>query len=287
MEIINYKGQETKLVKCLSATFPKMSYACIQKLLRKKDIKVNGVRVHDNVTIKDGDQIYVYATQEMIEGISLKPVVVFEDDNVIICDKPTGVEVESEMYNDLTLSVNNYLKAKNQKASAVHRIDRNTRGLVVFAKNKEAYECLLEAFKLRTIDKFYMAMIVGRPNKEEYHLSAYLKKDANASLVKISDDPIPGYEPIETKFKVKERLPGRTIVEVELITGKTHQIRAHLAHVGYPLVGDTKYGDFSKNKEFGANRHMLIAYKICFRFKPNSPLYYLNNSVVVLNDLSF
>ncbi len=287
MEIIVYKGNDTKLVKAISEEFPKMSYSAIQKLLRKKDVKVNGVRVHENVSVKDGDEIYVYASNEVLNGIVIKPVVVFEDDNIIILDKPVGLEVESEVYNDLTASVNGYLKDKQQKAAAVHRIDRNTRGLVVFAKNKEAYQELLDAFKKRTIDKFYLAMVVGRPTKQEDHLYAYLYKDPKQARVYISDDPKTNYEPIETKYKVVERMEGKTLIEVELITGKTHQIRAHMAHIGYPLVGDGKYGLNQVNKEFQADGQALIAYKICFRFKPNQKLYYLNNKVIKLDNAKF
>ena len=272
MEILNFHGQDKKLVKFLSESFPKMSYASIQKLLRLKDVKVNGKRVGDNVVLKDGDELYVYASEEMINGITLKPVVDYEDDNIIICDKPVGIEVESDKYNDLTLSVNAYLKQKNQKASPVHRIDRNTTGLVVLAKNEQSKQELEKAFKLHAIEKFYTCVVVGQPKVAEKNMTAYLVKDSKNSFVKIFDSEQKGACEIKTNYKLLKTNGKLSLLQVELLTGKTHQIRAHLAHENLPILGDEKYGNKLANKLYGMHRQLLASTKLVFHFNSQSVL---------------
>lgn len=284
---IKYNGKDAKLVNVIIKELPSISYANIQKLLRKKEIKVNGKKVGDNISVKENDIIQVFAPKEMLEGVKIVADVVYEDDNVIILNKPSGLEVESTAGNDFTAVVNSYLQEKNQKARAVHRLDRNTKGLVIFAKNDKAYTELLRAIKNHKIDKFYLTEVWGQPKEKKATLIAYLKKDAKKSLVNIQSKPIFGYERIETKYEVVEKLRTKTILRVQIITGKTHQIRAHLAYAGYPVVGDTKYGDFEKNKKLKADRQHLIAYKLKFNFDKTSFLQYLNGVELELKNVEF
>ncbi len=285
MQVVKHKGQTIKLDKFLTNVYPNISYSYIQKLLRLKDIKVNNKRVNKIIEVNDGDEVVIYADEQKLSGKILTPNIVFEDDNIIVVDKPSGIETTSEKYNDLLLSVNTYLNDKGQSAAACHRLDRNTRGLVVFAKTNEVYGELTTAFKNRTIDKYYLALVYGKPSKSQEMLKAFLFKDAKKSKVLISDTKKPHYEPIETWYKVVKSEGDTSLLEVKLITGKTHQIRAHLAHVGLPLVGDGKYGKNSANKSLRADGQALVAYKIKFNFVPSQKLYYLNNQVVSLKNV--
>jgi len=290
MDVVQHKGKAVRLTKFISDLYPNMSYNCIRMLIRKKDVKINGERVKEECMVQKGDTVTVYATEAMIKGTILPPAIVYEDKNIIVCDKPVGIEVESKVYNDLTLSVNNYLKLYNESARAVHRLDRNTRGLVIFAKNDRAYDALLKAFKEREIEKYYLAMVVGRLNmkdEEQRCIADYLFKDSKTCMVKVSKTPKPGYYPIETRFRVLERYLTKTLLEVQLMTGRTHQIRAHLAFHGYPLIGDGKYGRQEINKNMDAENQALVAYKIIFHFDLNSPLWYLEGREIALESVIF
>ena len=234
------------------------------QLLKAKDIKVNGKRVSCDVTLYKGDVVAYYLTAKQAE----KPAfhVVYEDNNILIVDKESGVNSEAV-----------FAAVEREKESYfIHRLDRNTKGLLAFALNKPTEAALLNAFKNRAAEKKYHALCFGRFTKETEVLTAYLKKDAEKSLVKIYDKPINGGEKIITEYKVLQCYEGdKTKIEVTLHTGKTHQIRAHLSHVGCPIVGDMKYGDTARNKQENTTRQQLVAKYLRFYFE--GELSYLNN----------
>ena len=243
------------------ATYPQGSF-CFAALLRAKDIKVNGVRVGRDMPLKAGDEVIYYTTPKQ-EGLKSHEVV-FEDENILIADKFDGVET-SALLCELQAGGEYY---------AVHRLDRNTKGLIVFAKNKGAEEELLSAFKERRVEKTYLARCKNSFKADSAVLTAYLKKDAESSTVKVFDKEVKGSVKIVTEYRVLERCGGTALVEVILHTGKTHQIRAHTAHIGCPVLGDEKYGDGALNKKYGAKRQCLVSYKLGFNLAGG--LEYLN-----------
>ena len=237
----------------------------MRRLLRKKEIKLNGKRVNSDLTCEKGDLIEVYT------DISSLPAPVFSDENIAVFNKPAG-----------TLSEDFYLSVKEvfPSALAVHRLDRNTRGLIVYALNAVSERELLAGFKNRTFRKFYLAEVVGSPSPAAATLTAYLYKDAESGYAVVRSSPLKGYEKIKTAYKTRKNGEFTSLLEVELITGKTHQIRAHLKFIGNPIVGDEKYGDAAFNKSRGIHRQRLQAYRIVFRFGKDSPLAYLDGKEI-------
>ncbi len=243
------------------STYPQGSF-CLAALLRAKDIKVNGVRVGKSLQLKAGDEVTYYTTPKQ-EGLKSHEVV-FEDENILIADKLDGVET-SALLCELQAGGEFY---------AVHRLDRNTKGLIAFVKNKAAEEELLSAFKERRVSKTYLARCKNNFKTDGAVLTAYLKKDAGNSLVKVFDKEVKGSVKIVTEYRILEKCGDTALVEVTLHTGKTHQIRAHLAHIGCPVLGDEKYGDGALNKKYGAKRQCLVSYKLGFNL--TGGLGYLN-----------
>ena len=216
-------------------------------LLKNKEIKVNGKRVDADVRIYKGDEIAYYLTPKQEQ----KPAfyTVYEDENVLVVDKESGVNSEA-VFAALERMGEYYF---------IHRLDRNTKGLLIFARNTDTEKQLLAAFKEKRVEKRYHALCVGSFPKSADTLTAYLKKDAARSLVRVTDSSVKGGEKIVTEYKVLETFDGLTRVEITLHTGKTHQIRAHTAHIGCPIVGDMKYGNTLKNKALNCARQCLVS----------------------------
>lgn len=278
--VISQKFNGKKLTAYLASEFPKLSQNTIYKALRKKDIRVNDVKVSENVTVYEGDNVKIYIVDDLLFGKEIKLDIVYEDDNILAVNKPKEIEVVGEK--SLTELVQ---KEYGLSAMPCHRLDRNTSGLVLFAKNQTALEILLEKFEKHEIVKYYKCKVYGLFKKKHDILDAYLFKDNKKSIVYVSDEKKQGYRPIKTEYTVlEENKEGNySILEVILHTGRTHQIRAHLAHIGHPIIGDGKYGINEVNKSFGENTQNLVAYKIKFEFKTDSGmLEYLNEKEIEL-----
>lgn len=238
--IVNQKYNNKKLINFLLDNFNGLTINTIYKALRKKDILVNDIRVKDNVILNTGDNIIIYITDNYLFK-QINSDIVFEDDNIIVINKPSNIEVVDESPSSQTLTT--MLEKQIQiPVFPCHRLDRNTSGLVLFAKNKESLDILLEKFKNKEINKFYKCKVYGIPKKTSDTLEAYLFKDKKKSCVYIYDFPKTGSVKIITSYKVLQTniKQNTSILEVELKTGRTHQIRAHLAHIGLPIIGDRK-----------------------------------------------
>ena len=303
----NDSGQ--RLDRFLAKAVPLLPASLAQKYIRIKRIKCNGARADRDTRLKTGDVLQLYINDEFFDKprqdnayltvASPKLNIVYEDEHILLVDKRPGLAVHphdgAEYGRTLIDHIQAYLYAKREwrpreenafTPALCNRIDRNTGGIVIAAKTAEALRVMNQKIKDRELDKRYLAVVEGVPSPKRGVLKGYLFKDAVKNRVFVTEKPQPGSKSCETRYEVLESRNGLSLVECELITGRTHQIRAQFAHAGHPLLGDGKYGKLNK----GCDRkyQALYSYQLTFRFTTDAgSLEYLNGKSFQVKDVDF
>jgi len=299
-----------RLDRFVAKVVPLLPPSLAQKYIRIKRIKVNGRGAARDARLALGDLVEMYVNDEFFDAPREENAflrvsdpalsIVFEDENILLLDKPSGVLCHFDGgfdYATLIARVQSYLYTKhewnpreeNSFAPALcNRIDRNTQGIVIAAKNAEALRIMNEKIKTREIDKYYLTAVIGKPPKASGRIENYLFKDAKKNQVFVSDRQTPGAQLAITEYRTLEHRGGLTFLECRLLTGRTHQIRAHLAHIGCAILGDGKYGSERENRKYGEKSQLLCSYRLRFSFESDAgALEYLNNREFSLNSVDF
>ena len=305
---INKNDAGQRLDKYLSKRFKTMPKSLMYKYLRTKYIKLNGKKVQPDVFLNEGDVLTLYIRDEFFDikkdydflkaGKELS--IIYEDENIILIDKKVGVICHQDNRYDadaLNLRVLRYLYEKHEydpeadksfTPALCNRIDRNTGGIVIAAKNAEALRVMNQKIRDNELQKYYMCIVKGCPKPKHTVLTAYHFKDESTNTVTISDKPQEGYKKIITEYTVIKPSSALSVCEVLLHTGRTHQIRAHMAYIGHPLFGDEKYGDEKLNVKHHMKRQALYSYKLKFAFTtPAGCLNNLNGQTFEVSDVPF
>ena len=303
----NDSGQ--RLDRFLAKAVPLLPASLAQKYIRIKRIKCNGARADRDTRLKTGDVLQLYINDEFFDKprqdnayltvASPKLNIVYEDEHILLVDKRPGLAVHphdgAEYGRTLIDHIQAYLYQKHEWSprgensftpALCNRIDRNTGGIVIAAKTAEALRVMNQKIKDRELDKRYLAIVEGTPKPKDGSLKGYLFKDAKMNRVFVTDTPQSGAKTCQTNYRTLASRNGLSLVECELITGRTHQIRAQFAHAGHPLLGDGKYGKL--DKRFDRNYQALYSYRLTFAFTTDAgSLAYLNGKAFQVDAVDF
>ncbi len=261
----------TPLNRYLTRAFPSLPGWLIRETLKKKDVRINGVKSGADALVQSGDELTLYVDDKYFAA---PLTVIYEDDGLLVVEKPAGIPVDSDRANIGGDTMLSRIQAHCPSAQLCHRLDTGTGGVLICAKTESALAEMTDAFRHHNLTKKYRCLVAGRPQQNEAKLKDYLIKDAGASRVRIVHTPANGALPVETHYKLLGSKNGASLLEVTLITGRTHQIRAHLCSVSLPLLGDDKYGDRAANRRFNRNQIALWCSEIVWKdhvFKSREP----------------
>lgn len=308
---INKNDSGQRADKFVMKAVPLLPQTLMYKYFRTKRIKLNRKKCEISTRLSEGDIMELYISDEFFGDSSVQPEyeflsapsaadIVYEDENILLVNKKCGLVVHEDdggTADTLINRIKHYLYDKGEYSpdkensfapSLCNRLDRNTEGIVIAAKTAEALRILNEKIRDREIEKRYLCVCVERPPKDEDTITAYLFKDSKTNTVTVSDKKSPENRTIITKYKVLRTNGKLSLMEIELLTGRTHQIRAHMAYIGCPLLGDGKYGSNRINREYGIKTQALCSYKLKFAFKTDAgALNYLDGREFTVPDVWF
>jgi len=306
--LINPNDAGQRIDKFLGKAVKRLPKTLMYKYLRLKRIKLNNKKCDISTKLAVGDVLQLYINDEFFEenedldflSVPTNLNIIFEDENILLVDKKSGIVVHEDDENTVDTLINrvrHYLYDKGEFNPAnelsfapalCNRLDRNTGGIIICAKNAESLRILNQKIKDRELQKLYLCVTVGVPPKNEDTLTAFLEKDDTKNQVYVSSVKSPTNKTIVTKYRVLKKRDNLALLEVDLITGRTHQIRAHLAFVGFALLGDGKYGQNKINRELNVKNQCLYSYKLTFKFKTDGGiLHYLDKKTFEVSDIWF
>lgn len=286
--IVENCKKDEKLSKYIFSKFPNLKKDMWYKALRNKDIKINDKRISKDIVIKNGDILVIYIDDAYLFNLPNKILYIYKDENILVAFKPQGIlsNNEDKNKNKDEITFEDLVKKDFENAKICHRLDRNTSGLLLFSLNDNAYDEIIYGFNNAKIHKEYIAYVYNSKfEKTTDTLKMYLKKDSSTSFVKIFPEMVKNSQAIITKYSViyTNDVKNYAILNIEIPTGKTHQIRAQMSYISHPIIGDSKYGKNEVNKLFKMKKQLLFAYKYSFSFKENSILHYLNDKIIQLD----